>query len=83
MTRRKWNWLNNRWLRLFIGIAFLGGFFAFLTTKPRPPGTAGKIIDRNLSQDVQATALFYSDLDRMPEIENRLESIQRNRHRSN
>jgi hypothetical protein len=82
MARRKWNWLNNRWLRLCIGLAILVGFFAFLTTKPRPPGMAGEIIDRNLRQDVQATALIYSDLDRMPEIEHRLESIQRSRHRS-
>ena len=83
MPRRKWTWLSNRWLRLCIGIALLGGFFAFLTTNPRLPGTAGEIVDRNLSQDIQATALFYADLDRMPEIENRLESDQRSRHRSN
>ena len=66
---------NNRWLRFFFGLALLAGFFAFLTTTPRPPGTAGEIITRNLNQDIQATALFYADLDRMPEIEDRLRTI--------
>ena len=64
--------MNRRWLRLCIGIALLAGFFALLTTQPRPPGIAGEIIDRNLQQDVQTTALFYTDLETMPELEERL-----------
>ena len=63
---------EHRWLRFIVGLALLSGFFAFLTTSPRPPGIAGEIIDRNLSQDIEATALFYADLDRMSEIEERL-----------
>ena len=64
--------LDRGWVRLCIGVAILAGFFAFLAAGPRPPGMAGEIIDNNLSQDIQATALFYMDLDRMPEIEESL-----------
>ena len=62
-----------RWLRLAVGVAGLAGFFWFLTTRPLPPGAAGQIIDRNLRQNVQATALFYADLERMPAIEEGLD----------
>jgi hypothetical protein len=67
-------YLKNRWIRLCIGLTVLAAVFGFLSTEPRPPGMAGAIIDRNLEHDVQATALFYMDLDRMPEIQRRLES---------
>jgi hypothetical protein len=64
--------ISNRWLRLCIGLALLGALFGFLSAKPRPPGMAGAIIDHNLEHDIQATALFYMDLERMQEIEKRL-----------
>ncbi len=70
---------DRRWVRFVIGLALLSGFFAFLTTDPRPPGIAGKIIERNLNQDIQTTALFYADLDRMSEIEERLKTSQTTR----
>jgi hypothetical protein len=60
-------------LRFAAGVAALSGFFWFLTTKPVPPGVAGELINRNLREDVQVTALFYADLERMPAIEKRLE----------
>ena len=47
----------------------LAAFFWFLTTAPLPPGAAGEVVRRNLREDVQADALFYADLDRMPAIE--------------
>ena len=71
--------LANRWLRLAIGLGLLGGFFAFLTPVPRPPGAAGDVIDRNLEEDVQATALIYSDLEKMPELEARLRKLRERR----
>ena len=74
MTTPASSWLDRGWVRLCIGVAILAGFFAFLAARPRPPGMAGEIIDHNLGQDIQATALFYMDLDRMPEIEERLGS---------
>lgn len=62
------------WVRFIIGIGILSAFFWFLTTRPVPPGVAGHIIIRNLREDVQADALFYADLERMPAIEKELAS---------
>lgn len=62
------------WARFAIGVGILSAFFWFLTTRPVPPGVAGQIIDRNLREDVQADALFYADLERMPAIEKKLAS---------
>jgi hypothetical protein len=76
-TSRLSRFRKNRWFRLLVGLALLAGFFAFLSTSPCPPGMAGELIQRNLRQNVQATALLYSDLDRMPEIERRLDANAR------
>lgn len=65
--------LHNRWFRLVIGIALLAGVLVLLANAPTPPGMAGEIIEHNIRQDVQTTALFYMDLECMPEIEDRLE----------
>lgn len=62
---------GRRWLRFALGVSILAGFFWFLTTRPTPPGVAGQIIERNLRQDVDATALFFTELERMPAIEER------------
>ena len=64
--------MNRRWLRFALGLSVLAGFFWFLTTHPTPPGVAGEIISRNLREDVQVTALFYTELDRMPALEESL-----------
>ena len=67
--------LAHRWLRFLIGLCLFALFFGFLCTAPRPPGLAGKLILRNLDHDVQATALFYSDLECMLQIEQRLNNV--------
>ena len=64
--------LTGRLLRFGLALALVGLALALLVAGPRPPGMAGEIIQRNLEQDVQATALFYMDLERMPRIEERL-----------
>lgn len=60
-----------KWLRLVIGLALLGGFIALLALGPTP----GAVLRNNAEQDVQATALFYMDLDGMQELEQHLEQL--------
>lgn len=72
MSLRRRYELTVRWLRFCLALALVGAVLSILVSGVRPRGTVGEIIERNLEQDVQATALFYTDLDRMPEIENRL-----------
>jgi hypothetical protein len=49
----------------------LAGLIAFLAMGPTP----GAVLRNNAEQDIQATALFYMDLDEMPELERRLEQM--------
>ena len=64
-----------RWLRFLIGLVLLVLFLGFLATSPLPPGRLGDLIVRNMDHDIQATALFYSDLERMQQIEQELENL--------
>ena len=61
-----------RWLRLLAGSVLLGAFITLLATASPPV----EVLRHNAEQDIQATALFYMDLDRMQEIEVHLESLK-------
>ena len=63
--------------RLGLGLLGLLLLFGLLAAGPLPPGAAGAVIERNNRQDVQATALFYMDLESMPELEKRLELLRK------
>ena len=71
--------LIGKGLRLLIGVLILSGTFWLLAAGPCPPGAAGEVIRHNRDHDVQATALFYLDLDRMPELESALGDAGSNR----
>jgi len=60
-----------KWIRFCAGLLVLAGFIALLALGPTP----GSVLQHNLDQEVQATALFYMDLDEMPALEQRLETI--------
>ena len=61
-----------RWVRFCAGLALLGGFIAVLAVGPTP----GPVLQNNAEQDIEATALFYMDLDDMQNLELRLESMR-------
>jgi hypothetical protein len=50
----------------------LGGLITLLAVGPAP----GPVLRNNAEQDIQATALFYMDLDEMQELELRLEELR-------
>lgn len=60
-----------KWLRFCLGLLVLAGLIAFLAMGPTP----GAVLRNNADQDIQATALFYMDLDEMPNLEQRLEQL--------
>lgn len=72
--------LIGRWSRFAFGLALILGLIAFFISQPVPAGKAGEVILRNLDADVQTTALFYMELDRMPELERHLESMKADHH---
>jgi hypothetical protein len=60
-----------KWLRFCAGLLVLAGFIALLALGPTP----GSVLQHNVDQEIQATALFYMDLEEMPALEQRLETI--------
>jgi hypothetical protein len=60
-----------KWLRFGAGLLLLAAFIAFLATGPTP----GAVLQHNLEQEIQATALFYMDFDEMQNLELRLETL--------
>jgi hypothetical protein len=60
-----------KWLRFCGGLLVLAGFIALLATGPTP----GPVLRHNIDQDIQATALFYMDLEEMQALEERLETL--------
>ena len=63
--------MRMRWLRFCAGLLFLGGLIAVLAVGPAP----GPVLRNNAEQDIEATALFYMDLDEMQHLERRLEMM--------
>jgi hypothetical protein len=61
-----------RWLRFCGGLFLLGGLVTLLAAGPLP----GPVLRNNADQDIEATALFYMDLDEMPELEWRLGAMR-------
>lgn len=67
-------WIDNntaagRWLRFALGLAALTAFFGFFASGWTPPGAAGTVLRSNQRNDIDASPLFYSDLENMPQIE--------------
>ncbi len=60
-----------KWLRFCGGLLLLGGFFALAAMGPTP----GAVLRHNAEQDIEATALFYMDLEQMQDLERNLESM--------
>ena len=60
-----------KWLRFGAGLLLLAGFIALLAMGPTP----GPVLQHNIDQEIQATALFYMDFEEMQVLEQRLETL--------
>jgi hypothetical protein len=76
MSRNRPDRQRNRWLRLCVGAAVLAAAFAVLARGPLLPGATGLVLEHNREHDLETTALFYTDLESMPEIEARMERMR-------
>jgi hypothetical protein len=56
-------------LRFLVGLLLLGGLIVLAAVGPTP----GPVLRNNAEQEIEATALFYMDLDEMQNLERRLE----------
>ena len=53
----------SRWLRLAAGAAGMLGLFLLLARGYAPPGPAGDVIRHNLAHGIDATPLFYTEIE--------------------
>ena len=51
------------WIRLSVGVLLLTGTILILMQGYAPPGPAGAVLRNNLQQGIDATPLFYTELD--------------------
>jgi hypothetical protein len=51
------------WIRLFAGVLALTAFVLLLMQGYAPPGPAGEVFRNNLEAGIDATPLFYTDLE--------------------
>ncbi|UCE67696.1 MAG: hypothetical protein JSU85_06730 [Candidatus Zixiibacteriota bacterium] len=61
--------LLKRWLRFFIGLLILTGIFAFFSSGYSPPGVFGEVLRHNRACSIDASPLFYSEVENMAELE--------------
>ena len=57
------------WGKLILGMALIICLFVVLGRIKPPPGIAGEVIRHNISEDIDATPIFYGDVENMMELE--------------
>jgi hypothetical protein len=81
LLHRRPNELVSRWLRFFIGLTVLVLFVAFFASGYSPPGAPGEVLRHNQEHDIDASPLFYSEVENMQELEASLADLMENRDR--
>jgi len=61
-----------RWIRFIIGLALLGSFAAFFASGYSPPGPLGEVLRHNQEHDIDASPLFYTEVEHMHDLERSL-----------
>lgn len=74
---------SNAWLRLLVGAVLLGLFAAFFASGYSPPGVAGTVLRHNQQYDIDASPLFYTEVDNMAELEAGLAALRADTSRTN
>jgi len=62
--------------KLMIGISILVGLIFLLSTNDPPSGILGATIRYNIEHDIDATPIFYGDVENMSELEAGLDSLK-------
>ena len=59
-------------VKLSIGTLLIAGLAIFLGSGPLPPGHFGDVIRHNRERGIDATPLFYSEVENMADLEDAL-----------
>ncbi|MBD3234498.1 MAG: hypothetical protein GF315_12300 [candidate division Zixibacteria bacterium] len=69
--------LTNCYIRFLIGLFLLGIIVAFFSSGWFPPGVCGAVLRHNAAEDLDASPLFYSEVENMSELENGITQIRK------
>ena len=61
--------LRARCLRLAVGLALLASIVGFFASGYTPPGPLGEVLRHNQELDIDASPLFYTEVENMQELE--------------
>ncbi len=68
-----------RLIRFFVGLFLIFGLFIILASSSPPVGVTGDVLRHNLEADIDATPLFYSEVENIVEIDRKLQELRRER----
>ena len=69
MKDRERKTIKNGLLQFICGLIVLSLMFTFFASGITPPGVAGEVLRHNQKYDIDASPLFYSDVENMAELE--------------
>jgi hypothetical protein len=58
-----------RWIKFSIGLAILAMMIVFFSSGYTPPGILGEVLRHNKACSIDASPLFYSEVENMDELE--------------
>ncbi len=64
------------WLKFLIGSILIGAMFLFFSSGYYPPGIFGEVLRHNEAMGIDASPLFYSEVENMSEIEEGLRKLR-------
>ena len=65
----------NRWFRFVIGLAIIAALFGFFSSGYSPPGVFGEVLRHNQAVGIDASPLFYSEVENMAELEDGVQEL--------
>lgn len=74
-STNKENSLSRRWLRFIVGLLLLVLMVVFFGSGYTPPGIFGEVLRHNQACSIDASPLFYSEVENMAELEKGLQDI--------
>lgn len=57
------------WLKFGVGLVVLSAPVTFFVSGYTPPGIFGEVLRHNQAHDIDASPLFYTEVENMPELE--------------
>ena len=57
------------WIRFFLALILFAAFTAFFASGYTPPGVLGSVLRHNNAHDIDASPLFYTEVENMSKLE--------------